>query len=69
MLDSREANAALGSAHLLIWAIGLLILDNCDFSTLRGALGGGTQIAGALVLAPLPIPGANGVNTNPLILH
>jgi kynurenine formamidase len=69
MLDSREAKATRASAHVLTWAIGLLLVDNCDFAALRAVLGGGTQIAGALVVAPLVVKGANGVNLNPIILR
>jgi hypothetical protein len=69
MLDSREAKADHASAHVLTWAVGLLLVDNCDFGALRAVLGAGTQVAGALVLAPLPVEGANGANVNPLILR
>jgi Putative cyclase len=69
MLDSCNAKLMHGSAHVLTWAIGLLLVDNCDFSPLRDALGPGTRIAGALVVAPIVVEGANGVNVNPLILR
>jgi hypothetical protein len=69
MLDSANAKLTHASAHVLTWAIGLILLDNCDFSDLRAAIGPGSQLAGALVLAPLVIEGANGVNLNPLILR
>ena len=70
MLDSREAKATFASGHILTWAIGLLLVDNCDFAELRAALGGGgTQVAGAVVIAPPVVEGANGVNLNPLILR
>ena len=62
MLDSREAKLTHASAHVLTWAIGLLLVDNCDFRALRAAIGPGTQIAGAVIVAPLVIEGANGVN-------
>jgi kynurenine formamidase len=68
MLDSRDAKAAHASAHILTWAIGLLLLDNCDFAALRRAHGPGTKVAGALVVALLAVEGANGVNLNPLVL-
>ncbi len=68
MLDSREAKATHASAHILTWAIGLLLLDNCDFAALRRAHGPGTKVAGALVVALLAVEGANGVNLNPLVL-
>jgi kynurenine formamidase len=68
MLDSRDAKATYASAHILTWAIGLLLLDNCDFAALRRAHGPGTKVAGALVVALLAVEGANGVNLNPLVL-
>ncbi len=68
MLDSREAKAAHASAHILTWAIGLLLLDNCDFAALRRSRGRGTKVAGALVVSLLPVKGASGVNLNPLLL-
>jgi kynurenine formamidase len=68
MLDSREAKATHASAHILTWAIGLLLLDNCDFAALREAHGSGTRVAGALVASLLAVAGANGVNLNPLVL-
>jgi kynurenine formamidase len=68
MLDSREAKADHASAHILTWAIGLLLVDNCDFAALRTAHGRGSKVAGALVLAPLVVEGANGANLNPLVL-
>jgi hypothetical protein len=69
MLDSREAKATRASAHVLTWAIGLLLVDNCDFAALRAALGRGTRTAGALILAPAVVEGANGVNLNPLVFR
>jgi kynurenine formamidase len=68
MLDSAEAKAAHASAHVLTWAIGLLLLDNCDFAALRRARGPATQVAGALVVSLLAVGGANGANLNPLVL-
>lgn len=69
MLDSRDAKADHATAHILGWAIGLPLVDNCDFAALRQEIGRGTAIAGALVLAPIAVPGANGMNLNPLILR
>jgi len=69
MLDSREAKEAHASGHVLTWAIGLLLVDNCDYAALRAALGGGTQVAGALVVAPILVEGANGVNVNPIVMR
>jgi len=60
LLDSRDAKAAHASAHILTWAIGLLLLDNRDLAALRGAHGRSTRMAGALVLSLLPIEGRTG---------
>jgi hypothetical protein len=45
-----------------------LLLDNCDFAALRRGHPRGTRVAGALVVSPLAVEGANGVNLNPLVL-
>jgi kynurenine formamidase len=68
MLDSREATEAHASAHILTWAIGLLLVDNCDFAALRARHGRGTKVAGALVVSLVAITGANGVNVNPIVV-
>ena len=68
MLDSCEAKLTDGTAHMLTWAIGLLLLDNCDFAALRAAHGPGTKVVGALVVSVPALPGSNGVNLNPLIV-
>jgi len=69
MLDSCQAKLTHASAHVLTWAIGLLLVDNCDFRDLRAVLGPGSAVAGAVVLAPLVIEGANGSSINPLVLR
>jgi kynurenine formamidase len=54
------------SSHQLIWSVGQVIVDNCDFSVLRSAsVNGG--VAG-LVIAPIAIPRATGCNINPIVL-
>jgi hypothetical protein len=68
MLDSAGAKAAHASAHILTWAVGLLLLDNCDFAALRADRGPASGVAGALVAAPVAAAGANGANLNPLVL-
>ncbi|HET9968723.1 MAG TPA: hypothetical protein VFQ68_10840 [Streptosporangiaceae bacterium] len=66
LLAGPETHA---SAHILACAIGLLLLGNCDFAALRLARGGGgTGVAGALVVSLLAVEGPNGVNLNPLVL-
>ena len=66
-LDALHPDEPLAPVHMLNWAIGLVLVDNCDHSRLRAALAPG-QATGALVVSPLPIDGATGNNVNPLVL-
>ena len=54
--------------HSLIWAIGLVLIDNCDFGAARAALAAAAKGTGLLVVAPLRIPGGTGCMVNPLLL-
>jgi hypothetical protein len=57
------------AVHPLNWAIGQVLVDNCDFARLRHAFELQEAVhVGALVFAPLPIPGGTGANVNPLVL-
>lgn len=70
-LDAFHPSQPLAPVHMLNWAIGLVLVDNCDFSRLRTTPGsaGGTATAGAVTIAPLPIAGATGNNVNPLFVR
>jgi kynurenine formamidase len=67
-LDSSHRSQPPGSVHMLIWAIGLVLIDNCDFAAARAALNAAGKATGLLVVAPLRIPGATGCTVNPLLL-
>jgi kynurenine formamidase len=69
-LDAMHPDEPLITGHGLIWAIGLLLVDNCDFGRLRAALAAeaGHPPVGLLVVSPLPIEGGTGSNVNPLVL-
>jgi kynurenine formamidase len=54
--------------HMLLWAIGLVLVDNCDFSAAVAALRSSKRATGAFVVAPLRIEGATGCNVNPLLV-
>jgi kynurenine formamidase len=54
--------------HMLLWAIGLVLVDNCDFSSVVPAMRTAQRGAGAFVVAPLRIEGATGCNVNPLLV-
>lgn len=64
-LDAVHPAEPLAPVHVLTWAIGLVLVDNCDYSRLRGALGPARSTC-ALVVAPLPVVGGTGNNVNPL---
>jgi kynurenine formamidase len=70
-LDAFHPDQPLAPVHMLNWAIGLVLVDNCDFARLRTDPGsaGGTATTGALAIAPLPIAGATGNNVNPLLVR
>ncbi|HVX23715.1 MAG TPA: cyclase family protein [Acidimicrobiales bacterium] len=67
MQDHIDGREPVGCVHMLLWAIGLVLVDNCDFGAYRAATvpeGG----FGALLVAPLPIAGATGSNVNPVAI-
>lgn len=67
-LDACGPEGPPPSVHLLIWAIGLALVDNCDFSALRPALAAKARKDGLLLVAPLRQPGATGCLVNPLLV-
>lgn len=66
-LDAKHPDEPPQAVHLLNWALGLVMVDNCDFSGARAAVAAAGGIA-ALVVAPLPMRGATGANVNPLLV-
>ncbi|MEY2433558.1 MAG: hypothetical protein QOC92_3283 [Acidimicrobiaceae bacterium] len=54
--------------HMLLWAIGLVLVDNCDFSSLVPAMRGASSATGQFIVAPLRIERATGCNVNPLVI-
>jgi len=65
-LDAVHPSEPVAPVHMLNWALGLLLCDNCDFSRLRAPMTG--RASAALVIAPLPMRGATGCNVNPLLI-
>jgi kynurenine formamidase len=55
--------------HLLIWAIGLLLVDNCDLGPIVEAAKASGSATGALVLAPPPLPEVTGCLVDPLFIQ
>ena len=70
--DMMEASVGQAGTHylghLLIWALGLIIVDNCDFHAARAKLARQTTGAALLSIAPLKLPRATGCLVNPLLL-
>jgi kynurenine formamidase len=63
-LDSNHPSQPLACVHLLTWAIGLVLVDNCDLS--RAAASG--RATGQLVVAPLAVPGGTGSLVQPALI-
>jgi kynurenine formamidase len=54
-------------AHLLIWADGLAIVDNCDFSAAARLFRDQRRSAAMIAAGPLPVAGATGCLINPVL--
>jgi len=67
-LDANHPSQPLAPIHLLIWGIGLLLVDNCALSAAADALREAGRATGALVVAPLAVPGGTGCTVNPILL-
>lgn len=68
MEASGEGEGSHYLGHLLIWATGLVVIDNCDHAAARALLAERTPKAGLLSVAPLKLPRATGCLVNPLLL-
>lgn len=67
-LDAHHPSHPRTPVHFLIWAIGLLVVDNCTFSEALEAVVQAGQVTGALVVAPLRMDGGTGCSVNPLFV-
>ena len=67
MCDGDNTLGVYVPVHKLNWAIGLVMVDNCDFTQARQFLAKSAGVC-ALVVAPLPIDGATGNNVNPMLI-
>jgi kynurenine formamidase len=67
--DSAHASEPPLPIHLLNWAVGLVLIDNCEFSALRATAESGLGVGvGTLVAAPPPIERGTGALVNPLLV-
>jgi kynurenine formamidase len=67
-LDSNHSSQPFVCVHRLIWAIGLLLVDNCELGAAAQAAAASATAVGGLVVAPLAIPGGTGCSVRPLWL-
>jgi len=67
-LDAYHDSQPAACVHLLNWAIGLVLVDNCDLGTVAERLRSEGRATGGLVVAPLAVPGATGCTVRPLLL-
>jgi kynurenine formamidase len=67
-LDAVYPGEPRMAVHWLVWAIGLMLVDNCDYSQAIPVLRQKGRHEGLFVLAPLAIDGATGANVNPLLV-
>lgn len=66
--DAHHPSEPQISAHVLIWSIGLLVVDSCDFSRVIPVARQRRQFVGAFTVAPLLIDGATGCTVNPTLI-
>jgi kynurenine formamidase len=67
-LDAVHETEPRSPAHLLIWAIGLGLVDNCELGLARDALRSADAHDGMLVVAPLRLRGATASLVSPLLV-
>ena len=68
-LDAVNPDEPVAPLHLLIWAIGILLVDNCDLSSAVRLTDQTGRADGALIVAPPAIPRATGSLVHPLFIQ
>ncbi len=68
-LDASNDAEPSFQVHLLIWAIGQLLVDNCNLRPAVDAARESGSIFGGLVVAPPPLPKATGCLVDPLFIQ
>jgi kynurenine formamidase len=68
-LDAINPSEPAFPVHLLIWAIGLLLVDNCDLRASVDAAAESGSAVGGLVVAPPPLPRATSSLVGPLFIQ
>jgi kynurenine formamidase len=68
-LDAAHESQSPYPVHVLIWAIGLVLVDNCDHTAAVRATRESGSILGGLAVAPPPMPRASGALVDPLFIQ
>jgi kynurenine formamidase len=66
--DAIHPDEPLYGSHLLLWAIGQVLVDGCDYARARLAFAAAGKATCALAISPLRIAGATGCTVNPMII-
>jgi kynurenine formamidase len=68
-LDAVSPDEPVAPIHLLIWAIGIILVDNCDLAGAVALTHQTGRADGALIVAPPAIPRATGALVHPLFIQ
>jgi kynurenine formamidase len=68
-LDAIHPSQPSFPVHLLIWAVGLLLVDNCHLRPAVDATAESGSAVGGLVVAPPPLPRATSCLVGPLFIQ
>jgi kynurenine formamidase len=68
-LDAHVPGCTPLPAHVVAWATGLVLIDNCHLGPAARALASAGRHAGLLTVGPLSIYGATGSAVNPVLLY
>jgi kynurenine formamidase len=66
-LDSNHPGEPLACVHLLNWAVGLVLVDNCDLGPAAAAARAG-RATGTLAVSPIAVPGGTGSLVQPVLV-
>jgi kynurenine formamidase len=66
--DAGHPDTPILPIHRLIWAVGLLLVDNCDLSAVGPALSGRQVKVGALSVSPIGVPDGTGCAVTPMLI-
>jgi kynurenine formamidase len=68
MIDAYGGDEVPLSVHLVLWAQGLVLVDNCELGAAARAITSKGERTGLVMVSPLNIPKGTGSAVNPLLL-